>query len=1521
MTHETTANSFDVAIIGIACRFPNATNADEFWSNLAAGRESITFHTDSDLLAAGVPPERLHHPDYVKAGTCLSDYDHFDAAFFGMSPRDAELLDPQHRLFLECAWEALEHAGYGPFSNEKRIGVFAGAGISSYLINNLLPSLNIVESIGLYQILTENDGQFLPTRTSYKLDLRGPSVHVQTACSTSLVAVHLACQSLLAGECAVAIAGGSSVQIPHVNGYLYQPGMIYSPDGHCRAFARDAQGTIGGNGVGVVALKTLTKALEDGDTIYAIIKATAINNDGARKVGFTAPSVDGQADVIREALMLSGVEPETIAYIEAHGTGTPLGDPIEIAALKQAFRTTKRGFCAIGSVKTNIGHADAAAGIAGLIKTALSLQNAKIPPSLHADLPNPAFGLSDSPFFINTTLRDWGDKNGPRRAGVSSFGVGGTNAHVIVEQAPARESSGPSRPYALMVLSAKTPTALEMVSERLAKHLQEHPDTPLSDIAFTLARGRTRHAHRRALVCQTASEAIALLGQPGAQTGTSEARNRPIVFMFPGNGSQYVGMGRGLYESESVFRAEIDRCAEFLRPLLGLDLRTLMYSEDKPEVTKKLDELMFAHAAIFVTSYANAKLWLSFGVKPCAMIGHSYGEYVAAALAGVFSLEDALTIVVERGRLMQSCADGAMLAVPLSVDELQPHLRRGSVELAAVNGPALCVVSGPVSAIEAFHAQLAATGVNCRLLHIPRAFHSSMMTPIVDEFAQRVRSVKLSPPSIPYISTTSGGFITESEVTDAAYWAQQLLQPVRWAEGIKTLAADPDVVFMEIGPGRTTSMLAKQHPDATNHVVLHSLRHYHEQHADVLTTLNVIGQLWTAGIDIDWRGFYAGERRHRVPLPTYPFERQRYFIDARQTDQRSPQKSETDTVKKMPLERWFYVPTWEQTTLPQSSKNATKRTMLVFLGDDAVGSEICARMESAGHDVITVRCGPQFQQLGPRMYALPPNHPEAYANLWQTLGQNGFFIEQIVHLWLLDSNPLDVALERGFHSLLHLARALGRIVHHVEMIVVTTNMHAVLGDEVLRPELATVLGALQVIPQEYPHLRCRNVDLAATSSGEPLMAEILRDSSGQTHPEPPVAYRGRHRWAQTIRNTPIEKPEISLEDGPFRPGGVYLITGGLGGIGLSLAEAIAPLRLKLVLLGRSALPQQSDFDTWLATHAEDEPVAQKIRSIRAIENAGTQVLTFAADVADELQMRDVIARIEQLFGRINGIVHGAGNTEHDQLQPIETLSLATCESHFRPKVRGLMVLEALFRDKQPEFFLLFSSLASILGGIRMSAYVAANAFMDAFAHAKSAAQSTRWVSVNLGEWLTDALKRSLLAKDTPFRAERTLLAMAPDEGVRALQLIMTRFREPQVGMSTRPVDRRSTQWSGVVPHDTVKTPVPTKTSVHSRSELLGRYEPPRTPTEQGIVDIWQDLLGVSPIGAYDDFWALGGHSLLGTQMLGRIRQQFQVGIALQDLFREPTVAGLSALIDVATRRAPPPVASESADDEIEEGTL
>ncbi|OJF15770.1 type I polyketide synthase [Couchioplanes caeruleus] len=876
-------SGLEIAVIGMAGRFAGAESIDDYWRLIRTGTDSIRRFSTEELTAAGVDETERRRPDHVPVGGAMDGAELFDASFFGYTPRDAAVLDPQQRVFLECAWHALEDAGYGGEPDDALVGVYAGASLSTYLLRHLLADEQLTAELSEHELVLSNDKDTLATRVAYHMDLRGPAVTVQTGCSTSLVAIHLAAQALVSRDCDIALAGGVSIRLPQTGGYRYQEGGILSPDGHCRAFDAEAQGTVGGNGVGVVVLKPLADALRDGDTVHAVIRGSAINNDGRGRIGFTAPGIDGQAAVVRAAHEVADVDPATIGYVEAHGTGTPLGDPIEVAALSQAFRAGApdgTGWCALGSVKTVIGHLDAAAGVAGFVKAVLAVREGLLPPSPYFTAPNPELDLGSTPFHVPTEPRPWRQNDHPRRAGVSSFSMGGTNAHVVLEQPPAPVPAEPTRPHEVLLLSAQTEAALAEAADRLSRHLGAQPDIALGDVAYTLMAGRRPFPYRMAVVAADPAEAAQRLraGAPAA-AGVAQTDGRDVVFLFPGQGSQYPGMATGLYDHEPAFRRHLDECAELLRPHLDADLRDVLRDRDTG-AGDRLAQTCWTQPALFAVEYALARLWLGWGITPRAMLGHSVGEYVAACLASTMDLPEALRLVTARGRLMQRMPAGAMLSVALSAEEAAAlaDALGGELALSVSNGPDLSVLSGPVADIERAEAELTRMGLAHRRLHTSHAFHSPMMDPILDEFADLVSTVRLRPPRIPFVSNVTGAPITADQATEPRYWARQLRQPVQFSEGVRALLGTPEQVLLEVGPGATLTGLARRHDlGASGHTAVNSLPRVTEQRADTAALAAAAGRLWTSGVTLNADALAPGRRR--ISLPGYPFARQRHWVD------------------------------------------------------------------------------------------------------------------------------------------------------------------------------------------------------------------------------------------------------------------------------------------------------------------------------------------------------------------------------------------------------------------------------------------------------------------------------------------------------------------------------------------------------------------------------------------------------------------------------------------------------------------
>ena len=1530
-----TRGTHEIAVIGMAGRFPGAKNVREFWQNISSGVESVRFYSDAELMAAGADRAELKNPNYVKAGGDLDDIDLFDALLFGYAPREAESIDPQHRFFLECAWEALEDAGYDAERYAGLIGVFGGANSSKYQANIMSRPDLLSSGVARWQAGVGNTNDSLATRVSYKLNLRGPSLSVQTFCSTSGVAAHMACQSLLAGESDIALAGGVNISVPNKTGYLYEEGSIDSPDGHTRTFDAQAKGSMIGNGVGIVVLKRLEEAVSDGDHIYAVIKGSAINNDGSVKVGYTAPSVDGQCAAILDALSVAGVEAETISYVEAHGTATELGDPIEVAALSKAYGngSERVGYCAIGSVKTNVGHLDRAAGVTALIKTALALQHEFLPAILHFREANPNIDFAHSPFFVCTQAGEWTKKNGEvRRAGVNVVGLGGTNVHLVLEEAPERAASGPSRSAQMLLLSAKTEGSLDAATANLWAYLEQNPEVNLADVAYTLQVGRKKLEHRRALVCGDRGDAIAALkgkGNDGQRviSYVQAAGKKSVVFLFPGVGDHYVNMAGDLYREEAEFREQVDRCCELLQPELGLDLRSVLFSKegskegsgeaggkggvdvrallarsgpgDQP--VDQLHQTWLAQPAVFVIEYCLARLLMSWGIVPEALIGYSLGEYVAAVIAGVMSLQDGLRVVAGRARLIDQLPCGAMLAVPLAEQEVVPLLGE-KLFLAVCNSPKLTVVSGTEEAIAELEVTLQQKEMVSRRLQTRHAFHSPMMEAAYGEFVKLLQTVELKEPRMAYLSNLTGSWIKAEEARDVHYWARHMCQTVRFSAGVEELLQDRDRVFVEVGAGQTLGSLIKQQPGyggAGAQVIVSTLSAVYQKQPDLGFLLAGVGKLWLAGVQLEWSGFYARERRLRLSLPTYCFERQRYWVEPGE----GPVVASKAVAGKNPdIAEWFYRPTWRESKLPARLRSQTSAGVnsycLLFLDPKGVGWSLARQLEEAGQGVVRVRAGAEFRKLEQAEgYEIRPGVPEDYDRLIQQLKAEDKLPARIGHLWsATPAQPGEQAddfgkwQELGYYSLLYTMQALAKclVLEPLEVVVVSSNMQAVSGDEVLCPAKATLLGPCKGIPQESPHIICRSVDMQwpAEDGGEMLVSqlaeELLSESSDLV-----VAYRKGARLVQDFE--PVRVEALAEGESRLRPGGVYLITGGLGGVGMILARHLArKVQARLVLMGRSGVPERGSWTEWLEEHGEEDATSQKIRKVQNLEELGAQVRIMAGDVSNPQQMARAVESAYENFGALHGVVHAAGISEGWAFRIVQEVGRKDSEYQFQPKVYGLMALEKALAGKELDFCLLTSSLSSILGGMKLVPYAAANIFMDAFTQRHNQTATLPWISINWDTWRLKAGQHGTLGKTV---AE---FEMSPEEGCEAFERLIYRRPGSQVVESTGDLETRIDQW---IRRQSLRSAADSlsqkKTTLYARPHLQTAYIPTSNDVEEKIAHIWQQVLGIENVGIHDNYFDLGGTSLSALQVIAQLQKEFSVPVSPIVLFEASTVSELS----------------------------
>jgi len=1563
-----------IAVVGMAGRFPGAGDVGTFWQNLCDGMESISFFSEEELLASGVDAAHIADPNYVPARPVLDDVTGFDAGFFGLSPRMAALTDPQQRLFLEVCWEALEQSGYAAPEHRSRVGVYGGANLSTYLLQMPEEAL-LGGDVSTYEIIMGNDKDALTTTVSYLFDLHGPSMAVQTFCSTSLVATHLAMQSLRNGECELALAGGVSIRVPDKIGHLYGPGGMETPDGHVRTFDAKAGGSLFGDGAAVVALKRLPDAIRDGDHIWSVIRGSAINNDGALKVGYTAPSVVGQARVIADAMADAGVTGEDISYIEAHGTATELGDPIELAALARAFgETAENQYCPIGSVKTNIGHLDRAAGVTGLIKTSLALRDAVIPASLHYTTPNPEIDFENSPFYVNTVLSPWQTRDGRQpMAGINSLGMGGTNVHVVVEQAPVREVSGRagdrSRRYQVLTVSARTATAADQSCSRLAAHLDSAPDTRLADVAYTLQVGRKTFEHRRTLIATgTAEAAAALAGQNPdlpVLSRVDAVRGRHVALLFTGVGEQYPGMVAELYRREPVFRAALEECLSLLQEALpDTDLVDLLAgargsvsglaallgrgaATEDPRADE-LERTEVVQPALFAVEYALARTLMTWGVQPGLMLGYSLGEYVAACLAGVLSLPDALALVCYRARLIATVQPGAMLAVSLPAEDLQARFAMADKELdiAALNGPQVTVVAGPVPAVTAFTAELRRAEVPCRALGTTHAFHSRMLSPIAEQLTRWVRdNITLNAPQLPYLSNVTGDYADADLVCDPGYWARHMCQPVQFAAAMQTLLADPELAVVEIGPGQSLGALVRSGGASPEQwpLILSMLPAGSESRPDDAALADCLARLWLLGVDLDWLTYsnrHPGARvldrstlPGRVPLPTYPFQRQRYWIEGSrrgapdaqppqtpQTSQALPQVTAADTgvtfetiaaLEKMPEEQWLHLPVWRQTAAPAAAAQ-TSRSWLVYTRD-GLADDVVAALRSAlpdGTALSIVRSGDGFatEEDG---YTVRPGSVEDTLALLRELRSAGRPLERVVHLWALQSVPEEVVVAEGLHTLVALARAAGELgMDSWSLDVVVSGTQQVLPEDVSRPHAAMLAGPCRVIPLEYPNVTSRLIDLDAAAdrgAAAGVVAELRRPLADAL-----VALRHGRRWL------PEYEAMCSAEVAPeavLRKGGVYLITGGLGGIALAMANRLARnCRAKLVLLARHGLPPRDTWPDLLAGKSIDpgaEQTRRRIAEVSALLELGAEVEVVTGDVSSADDVRRACELAQQRFGGLHGVLHVAGVPAMGLMQFKDPSEL---DQVLAPKVGGaLAITEALRMGKPDEieldFLVFFSSITSTTGGGPGQVdYCAGNAFLDSYAY-QLADTGRKVLSINWGEWTWNAWEAGLTgyadALQDFFRQNRVRVGIGFEDGWRCLLRALD-CGEPRVVVSTQDFStmvRYSSQFTVAA----VSSPVLAQDggARHPRPELVTSYQEPAGSVEADIAAIWCESLQLERVGAQDNFFELGGNSLLGVSIVASLRAKFApVELPPHILYEAPTVAALGKVIDSSLSDGP-----------------
>jgi acyl transferase domain-containing protein/acyl carrier protein len=1464
-----------IAIIGMAGRFPGAGSPAELWRKLVAGEELISFFTDEEMLAAGVHPPHLKDDNYVKARPVLADIRGFDAAFFGFSPRDAAITDPQQRIFLECSWEALEQAGYGVPGTRGRVGMFGGTNLSTYMLWGR--SLLITDrDVNAFKIVIGNDKDALATVVSYRLDLTGPSMSVQTFCSTSLVATHLACHSLRARECELALAGGVSIQVPDKIGYHWEPGRMESPDGHVRSFDARASGTLFGDGCAIVVLKRLADAQRDGDSIYGVILGSAVNNDGARRVGYTAPGVVGQAQVVSDALANAGVGPEEIAFVEAHATATELGDPIEVAGLVRAFDTPKRQYCALGSIKPNVGHLDRAAGVTGLIKTTLALHHRQLPPNLYFDEPNPEIDFENSPFFVPTRLLPLEPGPGGRLiAGVSSLGMGGTNAHVVVQAAPPLPVRPAiperSRRTVIIPVSARSAAAADAACQRLAQYLGSSRELEVRDVAWTQQVGRQRFKHRRAAIVTSLDEAAALLASAGTptalRTGSDTMQDRGVAFVCCDATAPVPGMLAELAGREPFLAKALGSIRDAAEELAGADVVGLLSQRVSADAAQDLSKPVTADVAAFVAQWATAALMRHLAVEPVAVLGSGLGEIVAACVAGVLTPEHGLAAVAARAELLASCEPGDHAALTRAGDALAEWLRT-NVTLAEARLPLLTggtqAAAGP-------------------------------------------------------------------DLAESSFWRAHLTGDHQLAESMKAACAESDLAFLAFGPGDLDAVRTAAAQDCVGSIVVSAFLAQGEDRADDraddVVIANAIADLWLAGVAIDWARYARDIARgkpwqsRRVPLPTYPFERAEHWLASAVPPPEAPpamtgQAAEAAQVvdgelPRLPVSEWIHLPLWQQNVLPRRTPDAAR--WLVFTDEDSVSAEFSAELLSClnASTVTLVRPGPSFA-AGPDGYTVRPGSPADLAEVLRASGA-GEAGSRILHLWNCASQAgdIDAEAQRGFYTLIALARAMadaGRDAWQLDVVV--RGAYQVVPADRVAPARALTVGPVRVIPLEYPKVRARLVDLDRLDAGSGTAARLASElaATAEDRAVTVAALRGGTRWTLGFDRVPPLEPApagsalgsaLGSASG-FEHEGVYLVTGGLGGIGLAMAQRLArDYRARLVLFGRTGLPPREQWPDLLAGDTLDADLRRRIEGVAAILADGGEAEILAGDLNSGDDVQAAVDLAHSRFGRLDGVLHVAGLPGVGLMQFKEP---EDAEQVLAPKVAGTLALERALAGRRLGLFLLFSSITSVTGGGPGQVdYCAANAFLDAYAlDAVSRGVADRVIAIDWGEWTWNAWSAGLEGYGQPqqefFNANRAKFGIEFEEGWQAMAAALA-SGESHVVVSTQDFAAFA-RYSDLFNVDVVRglSGVSPDTRF-PRPELSTPYVEPRTEAEVTIAELWADALGLDRIGVLDRFFELGGNSLVGVDIVNRIRHEFGLAqLPPHVLYEAPTVEAFAAYV-------------------------
>jgi len=1473
----TNYTGLEIAVIGMACKFPDAENINTYWENIRNGRESVRFYTSEEVMNSGVKSEILNDPNYIKSNGCeITDRFGFDAEFFNYTADEAILLDPQIRLMHECVYNALTDAGYAPSNFKGNIGLFAGCSANP-LWEVLCNISGISSEVGSWSANHFMNKDFGPTLVSYKLGLKGPAINVDTACSTSMVAVHMALKSILSGESDMAIAGGTSVNVNNTIGYLYKEGYISSPDGHCRTFDEHANGTIGGEGSGMVVLKLLSKAIEDKDHIYAVIKGSAANNDGNRKGSFTAPSLQGQVEAIKNALKSSAVESESIGFVETHGTGTNLGDQIEIEALKKAFNTGKKNYCYLGATKTNIGHLDAAAGIAGLIKTILVLKHKVIPPVVNFQTENPKLGIAASPFIITNKQKEWLSEQ-PRRAGVSSFGIGGTNVHMILEEhSNNRMNTKVHEEDKIFILSAKNKHALELMKQNLQEHIETDSKLDLSALVHTLQTGREHLPFRLSTVFRSREELLETFKLNSFKAGVAVSKNKKILFAFPGQGMQYANMGKELYEQEPIFSTVLDECFDILKTITGTNFRAILYPDHEAH-NEKINETVNSQPILFSFQYALAKLMIAWGIQPDAFIGHSIGEYVAACLSGVMTLGDALHLVAKRAEFMQAMKPGKMLAVNLNWKEMV-KFTSPSISFASINSPSHCVLSGTTEEIIKLQHTLTELNINASILKTSHAFHSFMMREAAEMLENEMESVAFNGPRIPFISNVTGDWIRTEDCQADTYWAKQLKNPVQLEKGISKILETKEVIILELGPGNSLGSFIKKNSEFKDSHHIHGIIRHVNNHtvSDLRYLLNKLSNIWLSGVEINWSSFYKGQEK--ISLPGYYFLHKEFKIDPQLLDDLLSGRKLNGAVQKNEIEKWFYIPGWKK-SVTRYKQRTPEGKWLIIGSNDQIIQDFITHANLPADKVYSLLPGLSDQVTldnnnGFKINAANPAHYIEFAAHFKKLSEPltivdlSFFNAEKA---LRADDEIDFA---SYHHLLYLAKAFGKLTRVPEIFLnyLTIDNYDVYGSEQLTMRASYLASTLKVISQEYFYVKSKNIDVAAAELSDlsklykKIGEETLVDSN-----ETIVAWRNNVRWIPAFerlnQNELVQDAKLEIHENS-----VYLITGGLGNVGFILAKYLCRKGARVAIIGRTEI--SSD------TNSADR---EKLHRLNALKEIKPDVCYVSANVTDEKLLSEAVVQIEQELGKIAGVFHlSAAGFSHHEDHLIKELSIVGCTEQFNAKLKGAENIRQVFKHHHIDFVVLFSSISSVLGGVGYFAYAAANACLDRLAEINNNLDAVRWVSVNWDAWNTG-------------NAGETNLAITENDANEVFSQMGLLFGDSRLIVSVHDLDERIDRW---VAKKQDATDLNIKMPELERPQLSGNIELPEGQTEVELAVIWKNLFGYETIGVNDDFFELGGDSLKALGLLNSIRRKFEKEISLADFFNSPSIRGVASLISLS----------------------